>query len=552
MTPTRESPTRDADVVPLRGNTSLPTRDDAVVITGVFGSIAFLVLLVACTNVSALVVGAGIARRQEIAVRLSLGASRARVVRQLLTESAMLAIVGGVLGLLVFWWITKLVSSQVTDVDLAPDVATVAFTVFVALGTGIVFGLSPALHATRRGVADVLKDTGAGISKRSRLQRSFVVAQIVLTQPLLVGIAMLIGVVGQTQGDGPNKVDDRIVALRMMTYATSGSFEEKNAAVKKVERIIAELPGVVRVVPDAVGYLNANVTVHPDDRGTSKRAAEPTAVHMEATYPGYFSTLDIPILRGRELEPSDERDRAVIIGDDFARALWGSADPIGKRFNQQSQIASLDNRELVVVGVYDSRYETTRGAGIRVFAASDGRLVHELLVRTAGPAAPLVTAIGAIVRREMPTVPISRLETLSRVKEDGRREALQVGGAAAAGGLLALFLASIGLYAVIALAVGQRRREIGIRMALGARAEQVVALLFSSGVRLSAIGLVLGLPLSVVALRLVASQARIPETSMIVVGGAIGALVLLVACVSTWIPARRAASVDPVSALKSD
>jgi predicted permease len=549
MTPRSWVLVHDADVVPLRGDTELPAAQDGLMVAAVGGSVALLVLLIACANVSALVVGAGIARRHEIAIRLSLGASRARVVRQLLTETTLLAMFAGALGLLVYSWIVKIIATQAIDVDLAPDLSTVVFTTCLALGTGILFGLSPALHATRHGVSDALKDSGAGFSKRSRLQRVFVVAQIVFSQPLLVGLAMLLGIlVGGGEKPMAPGVEQHVLRVGFQIFV-SGSSEEKRIALERFRTRVEQLPGVVDVVPAAQVTLGSQLMVHPADRGSLARASEPVGGTIEGTSPGYFRILDIPILRGRELVAGDTN--VAIIGDDLARTLWGAADPIGRRFQQQS--VGRSRSDLVVVGVYDSRFATTRGSAVtRVYVPFQPTLNPQFLIRTSGPAAAAIEPIRAIARQEAPSLPIGRAQSLEQTNEAMRNDAWQAAAAAAGAGLLALLLASIGLYGVVALAVGQRKREIGIRMALGARPRQVATMLFASGVRLSIIGLLLGVPFSLVALRMLATQARMPETSVVGVGFGIVAVVLAVSSLATWIPARHASTIDPAMTLRSE
>ena len=540
----------DADVVPLRGDTELPPVDLGLSVAAVGGTVALLVLLIACANVSALVVGAGIARRHEIAIRLSLGASRARVVRQLLTETTLLAVFAGALGLLVYSWIVKIIAAQATDVELAPDLWTITFTACLALGTGILFGLSPALHATRHGVSDALKDSGAGFSRRSRLQRVFVVAQIVFSQPLLVGLAMLLGVlVGGGEKPMAPGVEQHVLRVRFTSYVGVGSREEKRIALERFKARIKDLPGIVDIVPNVNGSLGSQLVVHPADRGSLARASEPVGGTIDMTSPGYFRILAIPILRGRELVAGDTN--VVVIGDDLARALWGTADPIGRRFQQQS--VGRPQSDLVVVGVYDSRFATTRASAVpRVYVSFQGTVSDQFLIRTAGPAVTAIESIRGIARQEVPSLPIDRVQSLGQVAEATRNEAWQAAASAAAAGMLALLLASIGLYGVVALAVGQRKREIGIRMALGARPRQVVTMLFASGVRLSVIGLLLGVPFSLVALRLLAAQVRMPETSLAAVGFGIVAVVLVVSSLATWIPARHASTIDPAMTLRSE
>jgi putative ABC transport system permease protein len=539
----------DTDVVPMTTANVLPQDDDVLVIAALLGGIALLVLLVTCTNVSALIVGAAIARRHEIAVRLSLGASRARVVRQLVTENTLLALGGAALGLLLYRAIAAVIMRFAPDVELTPGWKTIALTIVVALGTGILFGLSPALNATRRGVADVLKDSGSGHTSRSRMQRVFVIAQIALSQPLLVGLAMMLGFIPLAAGTMANNVDQRLLYLRVNLGSVNDTSAARRAAAQRFIDGLRVIPGVVDLVPDATYVRTSRMVVHPDDRGSSTAAAEPFSITVVGARPGYFGLVDMPMVRGRDLIDTDTPWQSVVIASDLARRLWNGSDPIGKRF-ETSEARGLA-RELVVVGVYDARYETTRGGKNQIFVMQDDRAVNGVLIRTAGPAAALIDSVRATVRRTSATAPIDWIGTVAWMREGSRREALLVSSGTTAAGLLMLLLASLGLYGVVALAVGQRRREIGIRMALGARAAQVVGMLFAGGVRTSVIGLLLGLPLSVVGLRVFIVPSE-PDVNPTLIGAAIAIAVLIVAALATWIPARRAATINPVSALKAE
>jgi predicted permease len=546
-----------SDVVPLRGFTDVDGDNEGLIMGALLGTGALLILLVACTNVSALLVGAAVARRREIAIRLSLGASRLRVIRQLITESSLIALAGGALGLALYWGITRVIAWMLADIGIGPDLGTVAFTALIALGTGIVFGLSPALHATRLDVSSALKDSGGGTS-RSRLQRAFIVAQIVLTQPLLVAIAMLIGViVYEMDGGTDNRLAARIVRVQFGTYGGAGSWEEKVARIDEVMERVAALPGVEAVVPEAAAFDVGDFRVHTADRGSGPRAQEVVTAPVEGTAPGYFAFQKIPMLRGREPLASDTaaRDMAVVIESDLARGFWGSADPIGKRLQMTSRRFKQEPRTAVVVGVFDTTGAPLRGKG-RVYTADGGRWRRNTyLVRTGGAGSAVIPDIRRLARDDIPDIPIygNGLMTLEQLDRRERKEILQASAGATAAGVLALLLASVGLYGVVALAVRQRHREIGVRVALGARPRQVIRLFFMSGVRLSMLGVVLGLPLSVVSLYLIASQfADHVPLNMPLVGLAIAAVVVGVAALASWIPARKAAGVDPLVAIRTE
>jgi predicted permease len=559
MSPPADRRIRTADVAPLRNSTTLPEDPERVLVRVAFSLVGVLVLLVACTNVSALVVGAGMARSQEIAIRLSLGAARKRIVRQLLTESCVLAIVGGGVGLALYALFTKFASRSLPGMELSPDFATAAFTLVIALATGILFGLSPALHATKTGVAEVLKSGGSagGASARTRLQSAFVVAQIGITQPLLVGIAVMLALVMRQDERGVEQsVTSRVARVRFETRELSPA---AHARLRAAMREIETLPGVQQVTNEGTGRDVLDYTVLGDSRAGLLRQ-EPIQVRPEGAGPGYFTLLGVPIVRGRDLVAADSAgsDRPVLISSDVARELWGNADPIGRRFAQSDHGKQLDRRA-IVVGVYDAARGSTRGPGRRVFAidTSAWRDVS-YLVRTSGPARPMIDAVRDQLRKTIPDIPVIRIETLQDAFAAEQHEVMQVGIGAGAAGWLVLMLASIGLYGVIALSVVQRRREIGIRIALGARPMEVAALLFRQGLKLGGLGLLIGLPLSIAALAMLGSATTITRdngtmpASPAIIGGIIALVVLTVAAFATWLPARRAAVVDPMIALRTD
>jgi predicted permease len=545
----------DADVVPMRGMTNVGSNDMGLIIV-VWGTITLLVLLVVCTNVSGLVVSAAAGRRQEIAIRLSLGASRARVMRQLLTESTLLALIGGALGLATFWGIIEALS-HIPDVEfIRPDVATVGFTMAVALGTGVLFGLTPALHATRRGFAEVLRGTDTGATRRSRAQQIFVVAQVMFSQPLLVLITSLIGGIVLAKPPAlPPGVADHVLRLSIASYEIPGTDTMKMAAAKRLRQRIAESPGVRQVVPDIDPARIATLSIHPDDRGRLARANDPVTVDMQYVHPGYFALLDWPLRRGDDVATADTSG-AMVISSDLARELWGSADPIGRRLTQVSAGPEL-NRGVVVTGVYDARYSVKGGSRAIVYRPVKGDWLRtQFLIRTASPAADLAPSIRRIAREELPSTPVEIPLTLTQVDAANMSQARTIQGGAAASGALVLLLTSIGLYGVVALGVAQRRREIGIRMAVGARAQQVVGLFYAQGVKLAATGLILGLPLSLVAMRVLSSHTAStnnPEpTSLWLIGTVVVGVVVVVASAATLLPATRAATVNPVTALRGD
>jgi hypothetical protein len=285
---------------------------------------------------------------------------------------------------------------------------------------------------------------------------------------------------------------------------------------------------------------------------------------MEGVAPGWFSLVDVPIVLGRDVSLADTSaaDYPVVIGSTLARSLWGDASPIGRRMPAPALPGTnTDSVMMTVVGVYDATRQlpgmTFGGQSAsgdttwRAFTAHDKKWRSDrILVRTRGPAEPFLPTLHAVVREAAPSLPVSRMATLAQVDNQRYLETVQMSLLAGAGGALALLLASLGLYGVVSLAVEQRTREIGIRIAVGAQPMQVARMFLASGVRVSVIGLIAALPLSIVGMRFAISQNLLPNMNGFWIGGVIAALLLGVASGATWLPARRAARVDPARTLR--
>ena len=555
--------TGSADVVPLRASNSRVSQQADLMLSALAaGGFALLVLLITCTNVSALMVGLAVARRREIGVRLSLGAPRSRLIRQLLTESILLAVVAATLGLLLTTAGIRTMGATLDDVQLVIDWRVTIATCAIAMLTGILFGISPALHATRISVGEVLKGSASSVAAgRSRLQQALVVAQITLTQPLLVGLGVIVATMVMGVGDpATSRVPAQIAEIELDTWAGRVTSAERTSRIAAIVRRVATMPGVLAAMPMQMGTYTAPLTVHPDDRvpGVAYRVMQ---AQLTAAPSGYFSAFEIPIVRGRGFNAgeyartSDDPMRplltdAVIIGSDLARRLWGEADPVGRRLVIPRSDGS-NPAPMVVVGVVDATAAGSSAVNdeVRVYVPY-ATIYTGVIARTDGPALPMLNTMRRIVAAEAPQMPVIRAQTMEQRFSQARQELVRTSAFAAAGGLLALLLSAIGLYAVVAFVVGQRTREIGIRTALGAQSGQVVRLFFAKGLALSALGLVLGLPLSILVTRYISGLASWPMVTSPLVGVAIGAVVMLVASVAVWIPARRASMVDPVTALR--
>ncbi len=511
--------------------------------------IPLLILMIPCTNVSALLVGLATRRRREIAVRLSLGAGRRRIVRQLVTESVLLAIAAGGLGLCIIWVLLEVFAARFPDINLVLHWPAVAFTVGIAIATGILFGTTPALHATRVSVADVLKNAANAVSStRSRLQSGLVVAQIALTQPLLLGLgALVLALLADVQSLPAPTFNDRILQVSFNTNPRDAVTEQQRAdLLRRLEVRFATLPGVEAVVPQEDRTAYAEVTVHPADRVSGMEDRQ-IPLTLQAAPPGFFALMGFPFVRGRAFDRADQQDgRALVIRSDLARRLFGSADPIGRRLTHVGGATAF-----VIVGVVDEKQAGLSGDGNQNVFVPNLNRTGSILVRTRGRADPLSPLIRSVAHTEAPLLPVTSVSTLASIDARERTLFKRLSSAAFGGGLIALFLSAIGLYALVSFAVNQRTREIGIRTALGADSRQVVGMFFFRGMRLSLLGLLIGLGISVIVVRLITlAQGEEMQASILAIAGLVAVVVVGIALLATWIPARRAAKVDPLSMLR--
>jgi predicted permease len=564
--PAGQTRTSTADVVVMRVTNARADDGSKLVLTSAAAlGFSLLVLLITCTNVSAIMVGLAVGRRREIGVRLSLGAPRGRLIRQLLTESVLLALIAAAIGLAVTAAGVRIASASLDDVQLVVDWRVTIATCAIAIATGILLGVSPALHATRLSVSDVLKSTSSSVAAtRSRLQRALVVLQITLTQPLLVGLGVVMVTMLTDMGTGTRASEpSQIAEIELDTWSNHASTAERAARIAAIVDRVGAMPGVAAALPMQMGTITASVTVHPADRIGGISYETEVDARMISAPKGYFAAFNVPIVRGRDFDArelirrSDDASRpvsfeSVIIGDGLARRYWGNANPIGRRL-QMAGAKNANEAPMVIVGVIDDAAAGPSEANgqIRVYVPY-APMNTGVIARTVGPAKAFLEPMRKVVIDEAPQMPVYRVQTMEQREADFRRDVLRGGGVAAGGGLLALLLSAIGLYAVVSFSVSQRTREIGIRTALGAQSSTVVRMFFTKGLTLSAVGLLLGLPLSMVATRIIAQTLNWPMSSSPVIGVVIGAVVVAVASLAAWIPARRASTIDPIIALRTD
>ncbi|HEX8140372.1 MAG TPA: ABC transporter permease [Pyrinomonadaceae bacterium] len=523
------------------------------------GAVA-LVLAVACANVANLLLARATVRQREIAIRSALGASRWRVIRQLLTESVLLAIVGGGIGLLLALWGTDLLLA------LAPenlprvkggtlDMRVLLFTGLITIVTGLIFGLVPALQSSRPNLNETLKEGGRGTTGgQGRVRSLLVVTEVALALVLLVGAGLLIRSFYRLQQVNPGFNPKNALAVSVSLPAKKYGEEEQQAAffTELIERV-STLPGVVAVgatqsLPIQGDYvLSFNIEGRPPDAPGTEPSTNYYAVSRD-----YFRAMGIPLLRGRLFTEQDKKDapRVCVINETMAKKFFPGEDPIGKRLN----VTNGPERFREIVGIvgdvkqYGLDQPTTAQTYEPYLQTPFSGMT--LIVRTEGNP----VAFGGSVRSQVLSIdkdqPVSRIRPLEQIVAESmarQRFAMLLLGIFA---VVALILAAVGLYGVMAYSVTQRTHEIGVRMALGAQQRDVLKLVVGQGMILALVGVVIGLVASFALTRVMTTllfnvSATDPLTFLV-----IPVLLTLVALVASLIPARRAMKVDPMIALR--
>jgi predicted permease len=525
---------------------------------------AGLVLLIACANVATLLLARATGRQKEIALRLALGAGRGRLLRQLLTESCLLALAGGLLGLLLASWGRDLLlrlrfpGQELAGLQTGVDWRVLGFTLATALLTGLLFGLAPAWQVTRVNLTPALKGAGRGLSlhSRSRLSRALVVAQVALSLLLLVGAGLFIRTLRNLQQVNTGFDARNLLLFRVDPRLSGHQGEQINALYQRLFARMEAVPGVQAVTFSRHPLLSGSRGVRPFFvTGQNASSDGPSAAHVHIVRANFLETMSVPVELGRSLREQDDAraPKAAVVNQTFARRYFSNQNPIGQRFGFSPETAS----QIEIVGVagnakYDSLREETPPT-IYVPWLQEARVGQmNFEVRTVGDPAPLLPAIRQAVREVDGNLPLFDVKTQVEQASQSLAQERLFATLLSFFGLLALLLAALGLYGVIAHSVAQRTQEIGIRVALGARPRDVLRLVIGQGMRLVAPGILLGLAGAYGVTRWIASflyEVRAvdwPTYSLI------AALLLVVALLACWIPARRATKVDPLVALRSE
>jgi macrolide transport system ATP-binding/permease protein len=523
-----------------------------------------LVLLVACANVANMMLARSVARRREIGIRLALGAGRWRVVRQLLTESVMLALMGGALGLILSFWMTDAMTSFFPVIayqivlDVAPDSRALIFTLAVSLLTGIVFGLAPAFEATKTDLVPVLKGetTQGGRARRFSLRNALVVAQVALSLVVLVCAGLFVQSFRNAKSIDPGFATHDAVLVSVNPGLFGYTKEQGRDFYKRLSERARSLPGVeaaafIDRMPLGDGSNNWG-PIYAVEKGVPPPGEGMDAV-AETVSPDYFKAMRIPLVDGRDFDEREQEGitpESVIINETLARRLWPGESAVGKRMGLGRDLKDA----MQVIGVArDSKARTLGESQRNIMYVSVDQTYRggmTMVVRTPGEGRGVVDGVRQAVKEIDPRMPLYKVVTIEQHLTWAFWAQNMAASLAAGFGILALVLAAVGLYGVVSYSVARRTREIGIRVALGAQARDILRIVLGQGMALTLVGLAAGLAAAFALARLLASllygvSPGDPATYILV--AVLLACVALVACL---VPARRATKVDPMVALR--
>jgi putative ABC transport system permease protein len=549
---------RGARVIAGFGITPWDRREIGRIIGILFG-IVVLVQLIACANVAGLLLARASARRKEMGIRLALGAGRFRIARQLLTESGMLALLGGALAIVVAVWLTYWIRAEApaefrdlgAPIGFAPNWRVLSFTLGVSIATGILFGLAPALQSSKPDLIPALKDSARSFGHRSgaRLRGVLVVTQIALSLILLIIAGLCVRTLQKAYAINVGFEAENVLTAKVNLRRPHFSEAQGREFYQRLLERVASLPGA-----QAAGLTN-NATWSGMGMSAPAIVNNQQVPYMayQIVTPGYLDTMGIPLLAGRQFTKADDAQssRVAIINETFARQGWPDQNPVGKVFK-----TGLGDEPVTVIGVMrdtkDGRWFEEKTCAVYFPLAQKYEGEMTLLLRAGTKPELLIAAVRQEIRALDPKLPVYSVKTLEQYRRDllfkDRLRAELIGGFS----LLALVLASLGLYGALSYSVARRTQEIGVRMALGARTGDVFRLIVGDGIRLTAIGGALGLAGALAAARVLKSMfygisPTDPLTFIV-----IPLLLTFVALLACWIPARRATNVDPMIALRCE
>lgn len=522
----------------------------------ILGIVVVLVLLIVCANVANLLLSRATVRRKEISVRLSLGATRWRLVRQLLTESLLLAAIGGALGIAVGYWGRQLLPAAGPGQSTAPfDWRILAFVAAVSGLTGLVFGVAPALRATGVSVNTALKETSRSVvGSRSLLSRILLIVQVAISIVLLVGAGLFLRTLQNLRQVDVGFNPQNLVLFRLNPQLNRYDEQRTRAFYDDLLERLRAVPGVRGATTSDPALLSGSTSsTSIFVQGRSYSPDQRDSINRVNVTPGYFEMMEIPILAGRGLTTRDDENAAkvVVINETAARKYFPGENPVGRRFGSSPE----ESGRLEIVGVArDVKYNSVRdSAPPTMFTpVRQSRLGGMIEVRTAGLPTAVMPTIRETVRAIDPNMPVMDMSTqMDQIEERFLQERLFANAYVLFGGL-ALALAAIGLFGLMSYSVARRTNEIGIRMALGARSQDVLRLVMQESMILVVVGVAIGIAIAFGTGRFVATLLfGLPPTDVVTMLVAI-AVMIGVSAFAGYVPARRASRVDPMVALHQE
>jgi predicted permease len=548
----------------LRSRPSPDPSNTMLLVSGLFLGLAAMVLLLACGNVANILLVRATVRAREMAVRAALGAARVRLIRQLVTESVVLAMAGGVVGMLIGLWGSSFLSSVRLHIDVPVrlnfsfDWRLFAFALAVALATGVIVGLVPAIRASRQNLGVVLHEAGRGlVSGRHRLRDALVIIQVGGSLMLLIIAMLFMRSLGKAQRSNLGFEPSGIINFSMDPMEIGYSEEQGRAFYRNLLTRVRSVPGVkaattASTVP--MGYIGASDT--PEIDGYQPPPGEPKPIiNYNAVSSDYLPTMKIPLVRGRMINDGDSETApfVAVVNQAMANRFWPHQDPIGRHF----KLGSEPQHVIEVIGIIqDAHFQNIAGNITPLFLVPlaqhyQTNSLATLQIRSSIAPEALVPQVESLIESLAPSMPVFDVQTMTQALDTVNGLLLfQIGaGLAASLGLLGLILAVVGVYGVISYSASQRTHEIGVRMAIGAQPFDILKMVFRQGLLIVCIGLILGMGAAFASARVLESFLTVSATDPLTYLAVAAALTFVALC-ACYVPARRATKVDPMNALR--